>query len=221
MNQSKAMHPPMRLPEALPKAQPRGWQMTDGKATIQSLPEPEAVLPAEIQEMVAIKTLCPVIGNHQSGLPKETDSPKNTSEMKLSDKALLAKTLARVCALQQQYGKTEAELETLVEGFCWALADYPMESIIDAIGRHIRKSPTIPTPADIEAIINPPAPKIDWPLYIELKKRLRDGRSYVDQDEKRFIRNCEDLAILRQRNEMENYSSAQGQLENHMLMIES
>lgn len=218
MNQSKVMHPPMRLPEDLPKAQLRGWQMTDGKATTQSLPDPETQLPLEIQERVQLKTISYQVPH--DGLPRETDSPPNI-ERKLSDKELLTKTLARVCALQQQYGKTERELETLVEGFCWALDGYPMGTIIDAIGKHIRKSPTIPTPADIEAIINPSPPKIDWPLYIELKKRLREGGIYVSQDEKQFIRNCEDLAILRQRNEMENYSSAQRQLENNTLMIES
>lgn len=136
---------------------------------------------------------------------------------------MLAKTLARICALQQQYGKTEAELETLVEGFCWALSDYPMQTIIEAIAKHIRKTPTIPTPADIENIINPPPPKIDWPLYIEIKKRLREGNVYVDSDEKQFIRNCEDLAIIRQRGEMENYTDAKAKLDkfNQVLMLES
>lgn len=131
------------------------------------------------------------------------------------EKASLAATLTMVCALQQQYGKTQAELEILVEGFSRVLKHYPMHFVIDAIEKYTLKNPNIPAPADIEAIINPPAPKIDWPLYIELKKRLREGNVYVDQDEKKFIRNCEDLAILRQKSEMGNFQEAQKQLENH------
>ncbi len=154
-------------------------------------------------------------GNHP-GMLKATDSQQNTGKrLNASDKELLAITLSRVCALQGQYGKTPAELETLVEGFVWVLGHHPIQSIIDAIGQHIRKSRDIPAPADIEAIINPPPPKIDWPLYIELKKRLRDGNVYVDRDEKRFIQNCEDIAILRQRGEFAAYNDAQRQIEYH------
>lgn len=127
----------------------------------------------------------------------------------------MAKCLGVVCALQQQYGKTTAELELLVEGFSRVLKHRPMAQIIDAIEKYTLKNPNIPAPADIENIINPPPPKIDWPLYIELKKRARDGNYYLDGDEKKFLRNCEDMAILKQRGELENYNAAQGQLASH------
>jgi hypothetical protein len=151
-----------------------------------------------------------------NGSQKENDSQQSTeSKHSLTDKANLAETLTVVCALQQQYGKTERELEILVEGFSRVLKHHPMPFIIQAIEKYTLNNSGIPAPADIEAIINPPPPKIDWPLYIELKKRLREGNVYVDQDEKRFIRNCEDLAILRQRGEMQAYNDAQKQLEAH------
>jgi hypothetical protein len=191
-----------------------------------TLPDPLEVLPQTMQmPMENPKKLGEMVLDAlpvQNGLMKVTGSPQNTKpKHSQSDKAHLSKILARVCALQQQYGKTAGELETLVEGFCWVLSDYSMQQIIDAIALHLKKNATIPTPADIENIINPPTPKIDWPLYIELKKRLREGRVYVDQDEKQFVRNCEDLAINRQRGELENYNAAQLQLENHKtLMLE-
>lgn len=131
------------------------------------------------------------------------------------DKARLVETLSIVCALQQQYGKTERELMLIVEGFSRVLRHRTMNQIIDAIEKYTAKNPNIPAPADVENIINPPPPKIDWPLYIELKKKLREGNVYVDRDEKQFIRNCEDIAILKQRNEMQNYSEAQKSIENH------
>jgi hypothetical protein len=158
--------------------------------------------------------------NSPHGLLKASDSPPNIgSRLSASDKERLTITLARVCALQGQYGKTAAELETLVEGFCWVLGGYPIQAIIDAIGTFIRTNRDIPKPADIEAVINPPPPKIDWPLYIELKKRLREGNVYVDRDEKQFVRNCEDLAIIRQRGEMASYNDAQRQLETHQRQL--
>jgi hypothetical protein len=114
--------------------------------------------------------------------------------------------------LQKQYGKTPNELEALVEGFSRILKHIPMDIIIQAIDKYSLNNNDIPTPSDINKIINPPPQKIDWPLYIELKKRSREGYSYITREEKQFMRNCEDMAILRQTQEMQNYQSAQAQL---------
>ncbi len=193
---------------------PHGSTSVDGRWNI-PLKEPEDVLPPEMQiKAENPKILGDLVNRHlQNGLPKANALlPSTKPQHSDKEKALLSKTLASVCALQQQYGKTAAELETLVEGFSWVLGDYPIQTIINAIGVHIRKSATIPTPADIENIINPPLPKIDWALYIELKKRLREGRVYVDQDEKLFIRECESIGVNRLRGEMENYNQAQNEL---------
>ena len=125
------------------------------------------------------------------------------------DKARLAETLTIICALQKQYGKTEKELEILVEGFSRVLRRRPIQAIIDAIETYSLTNAGIPAPADIENIINPPPPKIDWALYIELKKRLREGNVYVDQDEKQFLRDCEAVGVDRMRGETQNYQNAQ------------
>lgn len=55
--------------------------------------------------------------------------------------------------MQKLYGKTQAELETLVEGFSWALEDYEMSNIIEAFRIYIRNKSDIPAPADIIAIL--------------------------------------------------------------------
>lgn len=94
-----------------------------------------------------------------------------------------------------------------------------MDVIVAAIEKWVLTNAGIPAPADIENTINPPPPKIDWPLYIELKKRLREGNVYVDQDERAFVRNCEDLAMVRQRGEMASYQDAQRQLESHQAVL--
>lgn len=96
--------------------------------------------------------------------------------------------------MQRQYGKTSAELETLVDGFAWALADYSVADVIAAIGQHIRKSPNIPTPSEIVAIIDPPVEpfKPDWAYYNRLRELARDGGPYaLSADEIEYIQTCE------------------------------
>lgn len=61
--------------------------------------------------------------------------------------------LSQVCALQKQYGKTQAELETLVEGFHWLLSDYHIADIKTAFREYMLEHSDIPAPADIKKII--------------------------------------------------------------------
>jgi len=223
MNQPKVMQPPMRLPEVSPKVQPHGLPTIDGTLTT----EHERVLGALETAMIPDPTL-KTLGETLPALPSQNGSQQQTntspSTHNQADKNELAKTLAIVCALQKQYGKTPAEFELLVEGFSRVLKYYPMKQIIEAIDKFTLKNPGIPSPADIETIINPPLPKIDWPFYITLNKKRIDSNYnyYLSPEEKQFMRNCEDLAILRQRGEMENYDNAQRQIEQHKaLMITS
>jgi hypothetical protein len=143
------------------------------------------------------------IGNHLSNFTQQnphgpaslTDLPPNTvpkqpqrtQRMGTADKARLSETLGRVCALQREYGKSSAELETLVEGFAWAMAAYPVEDIIRAMGTCVLSHREIPTPSDLLDILRPPAPppfKPDWlPVYIALRQRIAD-RYFPYRDER-------------------------------------
>lgn len=62
--------------------------------------------------------------------------------------------ISQICALQKAYGKTQAELETLVEGFSWAMAGYGIEEITYAMREYIKTNSDIPAPADIIKIID-------------------------------------------------------------------
>ncbi|WP_149111453.1 hypothetical protein [Limnoglobus roseus] len=66
---------------------------------------------------------------------------------------MLTELLSRICALQKGYGKTQAELETLVEGFSWALVGYPMSDVNLAFQAYIVTQSDIPAPADIIKLI--------------------------------------------------------------------
>ncbi len=93
--------------------------------------------------------------------------------------------MGRVCALQKTYGKTPSELETLVEGFAWAMQDFPVDTVIKAIGAHLLQSPTIPTPFEIRQIIDPIKKpwEPDKSYYFRLSKLLQDDGPYALNDE--------------------------------------
>lgn len=76
------------------------------------------------------------------------------------DKPALSRALSAICVLQAQYGKTPAELKTLVDGFYWALDEYTLEQILKALKEFVKQKPTIPTPSDIIGIIKTMSEKI-------------------------------------------------------------
>lgn len=88
---------------------------------------------------------------------------------------MLSEMLAKVCALQKQYGKTSAELEVLVDGFEWVLKDYEVKDIINAMGEYIKRNSDIPAPADIVKLIDEAIKYRDIKLpSIEKLKSYRD-----------------------------------------------
>jgi hypothetical protein len=207
------------LKDATSQALKSGSTAGAGKTTM--LPDPETVLPPEMLISSLPATLgdaaSQVVKSAASGSVKATGSPQNTATPQHSnqDKARLAEALARICALQRQYGKTEAELKVLVEGFCWALSEYHMDSILQAIKQYIKTRPDIPAPADIEAILNPPLPKPDWAVYVALKKRSQEG-DWLLASERQFLRDCEEYAKRHHAEEMGNYRTAQRELDTHL-----
>ena len=61
--------------------------------------------------------------------------------------------LSQICILQKTYGKTRDEMETMVEGFAWALAGFEISEIRDAMKEYILENPDVPAPAQILKII--------------------------------------------------------------------
>jgi hypothetical protein len=98
--------------------------------------------------------------------------------------------------LQKQYGKTSQELETLVEGFCWILADYPMPVILAALAEYVRREPDIPAPADLVRIINPPQPELSAAVYVQLKQRVSEG-GWLFADEREYCRAFESRELAK------------------------
>lgn len=178
---------PTATPQEHPSATPQlGSTSNDGQLTT-THSQPSNV--TEISQD-AIAALLRKGRENQDGSQKPNDWTQSTAhrtvEFSGADKGALAKTLGVVCALQRQYGKTEAELEALVEGFCWALAGYPMGAILTAIQLHVKKSNNIPTPADIEEILNPKPKELSAAMYVAIKKRAAQGE-YIYGSERDYL----------------------------------
>lgn len=104
----------------------------------------------------------------------------------------MAQALGKLCALQRQYGKATADLETLVEGFAWVLADYPVHDVLRGMGVYLKTKSDIPTPSEIIAIIDPqPEPfKPDWVYFKTLKDMAKIPYALGDE-EIEYIGKCE------------------------------
>jgi hypothetical protein len=139
------------------------------------------------------------------GMPSEKTTPKReivsskNTELKLlpwtpNDKARLTKALTVACSLQQQYGKSAADLELLVEGFAWVLKPYAVERVLDGIEVFMRENFTIPTPYDIRQIIDPIPPKFkpNPAYYVKPQKIFEaEGAFGLNDDEIEYIRRYE------------------------------
>ena len=93
------------------------------------------------------------IKNQPGSLRASGSGPSTPPRPSARSKELLSQLLEKICALQKTYGKTQAELETLVEGFSWALAGYSMDEINRGFQRYVVSHNDIPAPADIIKII--------------------------------------------------------------------
>ena len=107
----------------------------------------------------------------QPSSPDGTEMVQATPPKTSGQKAELATMLGTFLQIMKGYGKNEQNLDAMISAFEWALADYPHDDIKAAMGQWLRTSNEVPTPADIIAIIDPPAPALDKTVYLALKKK--------------------------------------------------
>jgi hypothetical protein len=55
----------------------------------------------------------------------------------------------------------------------------------------MRRHTVMPTPADIIAIIDPPAPTPDWAAFVSIKQRMQDSYQFVSDKDRQYVRWCE------------------------------
>jgi len=115
------------------------------------------------------------LGNLVNLKRSHPSSPSGTEMVQTTktseQRAELATMLGQFLQILRGFGKTADNLESMIMGFEWALADYPHDDIKAAMGKWLRTSNEVPTPADIIAIIDPPPPALDKTVYLSLKKK--------------------------------------------------
>jgi hypothetical protein len=89
------------------------------------------------------------------------------------------------------YGKTPDQLTDACVVFVNLLKPYPMGEVIKAFGEYMRRHTVMPTPADIIAIIDPPAPTPDWAAFVSIKQRMQDSYQFVSDKDRQYVRWCE------------------------------
>jgi hypothetical protein len=117
------------------------------------------------------------------------------SPWSVAEKSSLALVIGKVFDLQKQYGKQTGQIENIIDGFCWAMQEYPADLVIRGFGQYILDHSDIPTPSDIVKIIDqkPPAWKPDKAYYISLKDIHKQHGPYgLDSEEVEYIRRYEE-----------------------------
>ena len=112
------------------------------------------------------------------------------------------------------FGKTQEEIETLVEGFIWILGDIPLQAVQNAFKQHIVRSSILPTPADINNIINPPQEELSAAVYVALKKRSVDGE-YLYGSDRAYVQAFEAQEMAKMRGGTPELKAAQIEVENY------
>jgi hypothetical protein len=120
----------------------------------------------------------------------------------------------QVCQLQQEFGKRGEDFETMVKGFLWVLEDYRMPVILDALKEHIRSKTTIPTPADLVNLIDPPEQPLSAAVYVAYQKRAKEGH-FLLSDERAYCRAYEAQEMGKVRGGSSEYREAQQEINDY------
>jgi hypothetical protein len=82
------------------------------------------------------------------------------------------------------YGKTPEQLEAIIAIFQMDLEDYEYAVVRQAFKIYRKTNSTMPTPADIIKIIDPPKEERKWcgATYIQLCKRKRENQFMLDRE---------------------------------------
>lgn len=114
------------------------------------------------------------------------------------------------------YGKTPEQLENLTGLFLEVLGGYPFKAVKNAFLEHIKRSPNLPTPADIINIIDPPKCPLSAAVYVNLQKRAADG-GWLLSDERAYCRAFEEQEKAKVRGGSDELRDCIHEIENYKL----
>lgn len=96
------------------------------------------------------------------------------------DVVALSAELGASLVSQRTYGKQGEDIRVLTKVFLDDLKAYEPVKVLLAIKQWRKTDPNFPTPADIEAILNP-KPKFDYAVYQRLLDRSKRENLYHDE----------------------------------------
>ena len=101
-------------------------------------------------------------------------------------KARVAESLKILYNGLKVYGKEPEQLEDTTKLFMFALADYPVDKIVDGIAYYVRNYPEFPAPADIVQIIDRGnKPPFEKAVYVNVCKKIPEERTSAEWQYKR------------------------------------
>lgn len=115
------------------------------------------------------------------------------------------------------YGKDPEQLKNAKKVFQFVLADYQYSEIEEAFKVYLKNNKTMPKPADIANIIDPPVEPFKWckMTYLEIKKKQRENvfttieedqycKDFIDTSVKGNIDNKQELASVIKQEQIEH-----------------
>lgn len=97
------------------------------------------------------------------------------------------------------------------------LADRPMGLIIECIKKYIKTNSGIPTPADIENMINPPKVPLSTAMYIKIMKDCTVGGKFLYGEKRDFVEAYEAQEMSKVRGGSEELREAKREIENYRI----
>ena len=134
--------------------------------------------------MTTAKQSKPPVAPPERKPPLLRDSPEAQDQ--------LTDLLCQCYASQTPYGDKAQMMALRDQMFQLVLADCTIEEIRKAFIMHIARSPNLPTPHDIVALIDPTMQPLSQAMYIKLTKKQIPGNPYsLTESEKRYIERFE------------------------------
>lgn len=144
-----------------------------------------------------------------AGLGGKGNNPQPSTGLSEEDRFNLGRFVWDCFNSLDTYGKTPDQLESAAKTFIAVLSQYPMDSIVQAFSQWVLRNSKMPTPSDIANIIDPPAPKPDWPRYIRiqgvLQARAKGSDIFLSDHDRAYIRYCDDYS----KTELSEYQNLQ------------
>jgi hypothetical protein len=115
---------------------------------------------------------------------KDTKTSRSFDEQ---EQEQIAELLSQCFDVLNTYGKTPEQLENMTGMFLATLQGYDFKDVKSAFIQHMRTSRSMPTPADIINIIEPPKQELSRAMYVQIMRDCTVGGKFLYGDKREFV----------------------------------